>query len=274
MATNKHPRLSPSGVEYLDLAWNLYSGCEHGIDICPVSPHCWAKSITQRFNDYYPYGFEPTFYPEAILSPLYWKKTSIIGVGFMGDMFGDWMKKGRVIKDPDGELYSGQGILDSIFQTIGRCPQHTFVFLTKNPRGLLPWSVFPDNTFVGVTACNQRMFDKALIYLSDVEAKHKWLSFEPLLKEIIVKPIDLEGISWVIVGAQTPYSTKTTPKLEWVKDIVDAADKVRVPVFLKKNLRPLFHEQDTYGLGSPGWAMSEETGGLRQEFPSGQHRVA
>lgn len=55
------------------------------------------------------------------------------------------------------------------------------------------------------------------------------------------------GISWLIIGAQTkPYKP---PKIEWVQEIVRAADKAGIPVFLKDNLSPLMG------------------GNLRQEMP-------
>lgn len=55
------------------------------------------------------------------------------------------------------------------------------------------------------------------------------------------------------------------PKVEWIREIVDAADKAGVPVFLKNNLFDL--------LDSDGpevdfaFGMSDQ---LRQEFPAGK----
>jgi len=45
------------------------------------------------------------------------------------------------------------------------------------------------------------------------------------------------GISWIILGSQTRPTVY--PKIEWVQEIVEAADKVGIPVFLKDNLKPL-----------------------------------
>ena len=57
------------------------------------------------------------------------------------------------------------------------------------------------------------------------------------------------GISWVIIGSQTkPYRP---PKVEWVRKIVEAADKAGVAVFEKNNLKPLLQRE------------------LRQEMPKG-----
>lgn len=73
------------------------------------------------------------------------------------------------------------------------------------------------------------------------------------------------GISWVIIGRCTPVSENTFPKWEWVKEIIDAADKANVPVFLKDNLGlPRLSCE-----GSPPYYKKHSSGTmeLRQEFP-------
>ena len=75
--------------------------------------------------------------------------------------------------------------------------------------------------------------------LEDIKASHKFISFEPLQKRITLS-LDYacyySGISWAIIGAQSPYSKKTVPKWEWVREIIEATDKASIPVFLKGNL--------------------------------------
>ena len=64
------------------------------------------------------------------------------------------------------------------------------------------------------------------------------------------------GISWVILGAATsPYRA---PKIEWVNEICEAANKAGVPVWLKNNLKPLFDK--CARLSGIGYT-------LRQELP-------
>ena len=68
----------------------------------------------------------------------------------------------------------------------------------------------------------------------NVAAKMRFVSFEPLLD--YTAP-DLRYVDWIILGAQTkPYRP---PEKFWVEEIVQAADKARIPVFQKDNLRPL-----------------------------------
>jgi len=115
---NKTPRLSRSGIEYLDYVWNFESGCTNGC------PYCYARKIVHRFPDHYPTRFEPTIYPEALLSPLYIKKPSIIGCCYMGDLFDDAIDPGQKI---DRLLPSGVGTMSIslkgwIYTTISSVP--------------------------------------------------------------------------------------------------------------------------------------------------------
>jgi len=294
---NKLIRLSPTGIEYGDYAWNFASGCGNNLEgKCKGGGfNCWAYSITQRFPGHYPNGFKPTIYPEALLSPLYLEKPSRILCAFMGDLFGDWF-------DPEGYDTSvtypnGQKIINCHLKSVVKdivwhCPQHTFIFLTKQPQNLPAWSPFPDKCHVGVTATGSEQYSRAVYWLKEIEAKVKYISLEPLLERIQLKawPWQLfpegkpKGIcDGVIIGACTgtnsemsrlteddsglslmEYGSKWTaqPKIEWVREIVEACDKAGVPVFLKNNLVPLFNTQKTI----PRWATNQT--GLRQEMPN------
>jgi len=241
---NSMIRLGPSGIEYLTHTWNFYSGCRHKQQgKCPPFP-CWAERLVKRHSNHYPNGFEPTFYPEAFLSPLNLRKPARIGVCFMGDLFGDWVDLDMKIETmlPSGVASIGMTLKGWIFTTIRQCPQHRFLFLTKNPAELAKWDPFPDNCWVGVSATNQEAFIDALSELSKVEAKVKYISFEPLLESMNggecegkrLEGLAGAGINWVIIGAQTKPTKK--PEWQWVKDIIEAADKAGIPVFLKNNL--------------------------------------
>jgi len=74
------------------------------------------------------------------------------------------------------------------------------------------------------------------------------------------------GISWLIIGAQTnPYKP---PEIEWVREIVDAAGKAGIQVFLKNNLRQLLIpdcSRPNYLTEDIFWAS--EKAQLRQEMP-------
>ena len=177
---NKTPRLSKSAIEYLDYVWNFESGCTKGCS------HCYAKKIATRFPDHYPNGFEPTLYPEAFCSPMRLKKPSIIGVGYMGDLFDDAIDPAAKVEAPmpSGQFSVSMSLKGWIETTIKECPQHRFLFLTKQPQNLAKWSPFPDNCWVGVSVTNQAMHNEAIVALDAIEARIKYISYEPLLERI------------------------------------------------------------------------------------------
>src|SRR4030042_4502707 len=90
------------------------------------------------------------------------------------------------------------------------CPQHRFYTLTKHPQNLPQWD-FPENCFVGVTATNTSMAWIASKQLSQIEARIKFLSIEPLLSWDTSTPYTTENIvaglngslDWLIPGACT-----------------------------------------------------------------------
>ena len=93
---------------------------------------------------------------------------------------------------------------------------------------------------MGVTATDTKMAVIALGWLRGIEAKVKFLSLEPLLEGIDLQwllGMSNIKIDWIIIGAQTkPYKP---PEIEWVREIVEAADRAGIPVFQKDNLQML-----------------------------------
>jgi len=143
--------------------------------------------------------------------------------------------------------------------------------LTKQPQNLIKFSPFPDNAWVGVSATTDDMLSSAILYLHNIEAKVKYISFEPLLEQMKDLSFTLKYshiADWVIIGQQTPIRAATTPKIEWVREIVEACDKAGIPVFLKNSLKPVlpgeypFYKSATGALFGIKWDMY-----LKQEFP-------
>ena len=166
--------------------------------------------------------FYPRFWPERLwLHELVGSKRKPKGIFVcdMSDLFGigvpeDWTRR--------------------VLDVIKKHPRHRFYLLTKQPQNLIKWSPFPDNCWVGVTVTNRSMLQPALEGLADIIAVKRFLSFEPMLEQINLTGEDCELLDWLIIGAQTkPYKP---PAKEGVKEIVDAADKAGIPVFLKDNL--------------------------------------
>lgn len=220
-------------------------------------PYCYARRMYKwfRWNPELSY-IEPGFTIDEIQ---HIKQPSRIFVGSTMELFGPWVK---------------DEWLKEIIEWTQRFPQHTFIFLTKQPQELARWSPFPKNAWVGVSVCNDKMLDVAADKLEDIEAGVKFISFEPLLARLTFSldyAFYYSGISWAIIGQLTPVSARTAPRIEWVRTIVEAANWAGTKVFLKNNLRPLLVPEDCTKpnalLDDIFWANDKAK--LRQEFPVG-----
>ncbi len=208
--------------------------------LCPMDckdkqgePYCYARRMYKRFK----------WNPEIRYDALWWeqlgklKASSKIFIGSTIELFGDWVK---------------WEWLKYVFQKCEDYPQHTFIFLTKQPQNLIKFSPFPDNCWVGVSATDYTMANHARYYLGRIKATVKYLSLEPLLEPLVDRTgcsfgIRGSSISWVIIGSRT-QPTKHPPR-EWVDEIITAADNAKIPVFVKE-------------------PMASHYGIFRQEFPA------
>ena len=226
--------MNKTKIEWCDYTINPVKG------LCPMAcPYCYARRMYKRFK------WNPELYLETSVFADLPEKPSKIFIGSTMELFGEWIKAEW---------------LNYIFDSISNFPQHTFIFLTKRLEGLIRWSPFPDNCWVGVSTigndCNSSLED---IFVP-IQARVKFVSIEPLLD---YTSMDFSWVDWVIIGAQTPVSVKNSPKVEWIREIVEAADKSAIPVFLKDNLEGLF------GYPLPQWAEDKIMNTrLRQEFPN------
>jgi len=197
--------------------------------------------------------FYPRFWSSRICEPIIDGTPKGIFVCDMSDIFG--------IGVPDRWT-------QQVLQIIRNDTVNRFYLLTKQPQNLLKFSPFPDNCWVGVSVCNDKMLDVAVDKLEDIQAKVKFISFEPLLKHLTLSldyAFYYSGISWLIIGAQTKPTVM--PKIEWVREIVEAADQAGIPVFLKDSLDILLGQNSDFKKWQGEDSQGNNLYGLRQEMP-------
>jgi len=102
---------------------------------------------------------------------------------------------------------------------------HTFFFLTKNPERYANFD-WPKNCRLGATITNI----KDLWRIDTMRNIGGFISIEPLLED--VSSLSFEKIQWIIIGGLTP---KPIHKKEWIDKILQYADCLKVPVFIKDN---------------------------------------
>jgi len=256
--------MNRSRIEYLDYNWTVITGCSQPDSVCAVRGKCWARAMHKRFGkrwglDLYNADFSPKVNIDQLMVR-FPSRPARIGVGFTGDI-------GSVT--PQLTPCSDNRLRDVLFSCMGNDANitgHQFFFLTKSPEQLIPWGQWPDNAWVGASVTSDTRFANIIFpALQKVQAKHKWLSFEPLLEWSGLTSTELWGrlknsnIDWVVIGALAHGQPQ--PKREWVKEIVEACDQAGVKVWLKNNLQQILLDEDW------AWVKHDDGYDLRQEVP-------
>lgn len=248
-------------IEWADSTWNPVTGCLHGCE------YCYARRIAERWGtlfkgpqpedegltflpdeperfyeldepvrnedgkaEPYPANFYPTLHKYRLNQPQKWVKPQNIFVCSMADLFGDWVPDDWIMR---------------VFDACCDAPRHRYLFLTKNPArydklaraGMLPRR---DNFWYGSTATTP----DALFWWSDYH--NTFVSIEPMLEAF--KPAGdcpVKKVDWIIMGAMSgPGSKDHQPKKEWIDPLVEDAQAISVPVFMKDSLIPVVGEEN------------------------------
>ena len=184
--------------------------------------NCYAERLALRLramgSQRYRRGFRLTLHEDALDLPRTWKAPRRIFVNSMSDLF-----------HGDVPLW----FIRHVFQTMEECPQHTFQVLTKRSDRVqqlgakLSW---PQNVWMGTSVEDSRVL-RRIDDLREVPAAVRFLSCEPLIGSLA--ELDLRGIHWVIVGGESGPRARPM-QIEWVREILRACRKQRVPFFFKQ----------------------------------------
>ena len=98
--------MNKTKIDWADYTWNPFTGCKNDCE------YCYARKISMRFKGH----FDPEFHTERLYQPQKLKKPSRIFVGSMGEIG-----------------YADVNGIERVIQTCKECPQHTFLFLTREP---------------------------------------------------------------------------------------------------------------------------------------------
>ncbi|MBS0645518.1 MAG: phage Gp37/Gp68 family protein [Verrucomicrobia bacterium] len=213
--------MAQSSIEWTEMTWNPVTGCDK---ISAGCKFCYAEVMAKRLKamgvEKYQNEFKLTIHEDELATPYTWKKSKVVFVNSMSDLFH---------KDVPIEF------IQKVFRVMKENPQHVFQVLTKradvmlyyDKEGWLDWS---HNIWMGVSVENEKAM-KRIDLLRQSNARTKFLSCEPLIGPL--PKLNLKNIDWVIVGGESGRKPRPMKK-EWVLDIKQQCEKKDVAFFFKQ----------------------------------------
>lgn len=245
-----------SKIEWCDHTFNPWVGCVKVSDGCN---NCYAEALMdKRFGRVAwgpgPKGVRVRTSAHYWKQPLLWNKRAEqegkrarVFCASLADVFED--------KQDQPEIDDWLG---DLFRLIVATPYLDWLLLTKRPENVnlkvmfnAPGSELPGNVWIGTSVENQAQADKRIPELLEIPARVHFLSMEPLLGPVDLKPVmgirEVGGIDryehiyadwiwhldWIIVGGESgPNARPMHPK--WVISIQKQCAESGTPFFFKQ----------------------------------------
>jgi protein gp37 len=224
----------PTAIEWTDETFNPWWGCTR---VSPACAHCYADAMAKRFGmpDLWEHGGTRRFLStDNWRKPLRWNAAAAtarnpikVFCASMADVFED-----------HHELEEARQRLWSLIEDT---PWLIWQLLTKRPENvaaMVPWSSWPSNVWLGVSIENSRFTFRADL-LREIPTRTRFVSVEPLLTSVFLntkpnrRPLELDGIAWVIAGGESGPRARPT-ELAWFRELRDACTDAGVAFFLKQ----------------------------------------
>jgi len=230
--------MAKSKIEWTQATWNPVTGCSKISDGCL---NCYAEKMHKRLQAM---GLEKYSEPFSVVRfcihhlniPSKTKKPTVFFVNSMSDLFHEDLKK--------------QYLFD-IFREMVDNPQHIFLILTKRPENIPIWknekpyqweyykreSYWTDNIWLGVTIESSKYLHRAET-LQKIPAKHKFISFEPLIGSPLIPGVSVLNsnyykVDWIIVGGETGINARVLQPA-YVSVLRDFTEYENIPFFFKQ----------------------------------------
>lgn len=259
-----------TGISWTDHTFNPWWGCAR---VSPGCEHCYAETFAKRVGHSKGGSKLPLWGVDAERRPasaaswaelVKWnakaKRDGVrrrVFVASMADVF-------EVAPERNA---SANLVMDAgrkrLWSAIEDAPHLDFQLLTKRPenvKALVPWSSWPKNVWLGVTAEDQARADERIPILLEIPARVRFVSAEPLLEELNLSRyvfdreasirkvmrgpaalnydqadsvIITSAIDWVIVGGESGPGGRPFA-LEWARTVVEQCGPAGVACFVKQ----------------------------------------
>jgi protein gp37 len=222
-----------SQIEWTHHTFNPWWGCSK---VSPACDNCYAELWAKRTgHQVWGTGATRRFFSDSHWNePIAWneeartaRRRARVFCASMADVF-----ERRAELNPQRER---------LWRLIEGTPWLDWLLLTKRPQNvdsMVPWGrKWPENVWLGTTIENQILAEKRLPLLLRNPAAVRFLSCEPLLGPVCLRPwFRKEGfyrIDWVIAGGESgPSSRPMHP--DWAASILHQCQEFEVPFHFKQ----------------------------------------
>jgi len=172
-----------------------------------------------------------------------------------------------------------------VFEVMAETPRHTYQILTKRPARMQRFlsAHYPEplpNVWLGVSVEDQETANKRVPLLLATPAAVRWISLEPMLGPVDLRPWLGRGLltpgvrsrrwlNWVVLGGESgPGARPMHP--QWARDVRDQCKRAGVPFMFKQ-----WGEWVTYRQQAPGalGGKTERKPGWMLDCPDDFYRV-
>ncbi len=217
-----------SGIEWTDHTFNCWWGCAR---VSPACEHCYAEQLAKRYGKrVWGAHADRRFFGDAHWGePLKWnRKAAAKG------------ERHRVFCGSMCDVFEDRRDLDSHRERLWKLVESTqsldWLLLSKRPENIgtmVSWSKeWPSNVWLGTTVEDQKRADERIPHLAEHPAVVRFLSVEPLLGPLDLRPF-LADIDWVILGGESGSGARPM-QIDWARSVRDQAIEFGVPLHFKQ----------------------------------------
>ena len=218
-----------SRIEWTHHTFNPWWGCTKVSAACK---HCYAEAWSKRVGqNVWGVKAKRRFFGEGHWSePVKWNaEAEESGTRF------------RVFCASMADVFEDRRDLDvwrrKLWDLIEITPGLDWLLLTKRPEvvgRLVPWGrEWPGNVWLGTTVEDQECAETRLPYLRELPAVVRFVSAEPLLGPIDIRPWLGSTVNWVISGGESgPNARPSSPS--WFRSLLSQCKAAKVPFHFKQ----------------------------------------
>ncbi len=226
MAKNSH-------IEWTHHTFNPWWGCHK---VSPACDNCYAELWAKRMG----HSLWGNAAPRRFFTDAHWKEPLR-----WNEEARNANRRERVFCASMADIFERRPDLNSerkrLWNLIENTPNLDWLLLTKRPQNIkriAPWHEnWPANVWLGTSVENQAMGEKRLPFLLSNPAAIRFLSCEPLLGQINLRPwfntAGLFPIDWVIAGGESgPNSRPMHP--DWILSLLNQCREFNIPFHFKQ----------------------------------------